>query len=67
MIKIFTILTLVFSFSPNVFANNLEEGDIVLKAMKSEMTRTIKKLQLDNLKKPYFVSYYVADSSSYYV
>ncbi|MBU2530135.1 MAG: hypothetical protein KKD35_03755 [Elusimicrobia bacterium] len=67
MIKIFTILALVFSFSSNIFANNLEKGDIVLKAMKSEMTRTMNKLQLDDLKKPYFVSYYVADSSSYYV
>lgn len=67
MIKIFTILALVFSFAPNVFANNLEEDDIVLKAMKSEMLRTMNKLRLDDLKKPYFVSYYVVDSTSYYI
>ncbi len=66
MIKILTLLTLVFSFSITGFAND-SESDIVLKAMKSEMARTMNKLRLDDLKKPYFVSYYIADSTSYYV
>jgi len=50
-------------FTCPVFA----QDDSVLKAMKDEMNRTVSKLRLDNLKKPYFVSYYVVDSTSYYV
>ncbi|MEA3306716.1 MAG: hypothetical protein U9Q34_02925, partial [Elusimicrobiota bacterium] len=67
MIKTISILMIVVSFSLNLFADNSEKNDIVLKAMKSEMTRTMNKLRLDNLKKPYFVSYYIVDSTSYLV
>lgn len=41
--------------------------DVVIKAMKDEISRTVAKLQLENLQKPYFVSYYVYDSSSSYI
>ncbi|MCM2266821.1 MAG: metallopeptidase TldD-related protein [Elusimicrobiales bacterium] len=37
--------------------------DAVLKAMTDEMKRTISRLKMDSLDKPYFVSYYVLDSS----
>ncbi len=37
--------------------------DQVLKAMTDEMNRTVSRLKMDNLDKPYFVSYYVVDSS----
>ncbi|HAT71256.1 MAG TPA: hypothetical protein DCS63_00380 [Elusimicrobia bacterium] len=37
--------------------------DMVLKAMTDEMQRTVRRLKMDNLDKPYFVSYYVVDST----
>jgi predicted Zn-dependent protease len=37
--------------------------DAVLKAMTDEMKRTASRLRMDNLDKPYYVSYYVLDSS----
>lgn len=37
--------------------------DAVLKAMTDEMRRTVQRLRMDNLAKPYFVSYYVEDST----
>ncbi|HNW42940.1 MAG TPA: metallopeptidase TldD-related protein [Elusimicrobiales bacterium] len=37
--------------------------DVVLKAMSDEMQRTVQKLQMDSLDKPYFASYYVMDST----
>ncbi|OGR51553.1 MAG: hypothetical protein A2049_12330 [Elusimicrobia bacterium GWA2_62_23] len=37
--------------------------DQVLKAMTDEMRRTVTRLKMDNLDKPYFASYYVVDSS----
>ena len=40
------------------------QEDIVTKAMRDEMARSMKKLQLENLEKPYFISYTVADLNS---
>lgn len=37
--------------------------DAVLKAMNDEMKRTMDRLKMDNLDKPYFASYYVVDST----
>ncbi len=37
------------------------QDDVVLKAMRDEMARTMKQLQLENLQKPYFVAYEVRD------
>jgi len=37
--------------------------DLVLKAMRDELKRTADRLQMDDLDRPYFVSYYVMDSS----
>jgi len=41
----------------------LAAQDQVLKAMTDEMRRTVSRLKMDNLDKPYFVSYSVVDSS----
>src|SRR5262249_42634499 len=38
--------------------------DIVMKAMRDELGRSMKKLQLENLEKPYFISYSVYDTDS---
>lgn len=45
-----------------LFAARVEAGDdIVLKAMKDELARSMAKLQLEKLEKPYFISYRVTD------
>jgi hypothetical protein len=38
-----------------------QENDAVLRAMRDELARSMKKLQLENLEKPYFISYIVYD------
>ncbi len=38
------------------------QGDVVMKAMRDEMARSMKQLQLENLEKPYFISYRVIES-----
>ncbi len=38
-------------------------GDSVLKAMRDELGRTVRRLKMDNLDRPYYVSYYVVDST----
>ncbi|MEW6041722.1 MAG: metallopeptidase TldD-related protein [Elusimicrobiota bacterium] len=48
--------------SIQVFA--IPESDIVFKAMKDEMNRSIKKLKMENLQKPYYVAYYVVEGES---
>jgi hypothetical protein len=40
------------------------QEDIVMKAMRDEIARSMKKLQLENLEKPYFISYAVYDTQS---
>src|SRR5258706_1425304 len=38
--------------------------DTVLRAMKDELARSMKKLQLENLQKPYFIAYRLTDTDS---
>jgi hypothetical protein len=38
------------------------QDDVVTKAMHDELNRSMKQLQLENLEKPYFISYRVVDS-----
>ena len=40
------------------------QDDMVVKAMRDELDRSMKQLQLENLEKPYFISYRVVDSDS---
>ena len=40
------------------------QDDVVMKAMRDEMARSMKELQLENLEKPYFMAYRVVDSES---
>jgi predicted Zn-dependent protease len=40
------------------------QDDVVMKAMRDELDRSIKQLQLENLEKPYFIAYRVVDSES---
>ncbi len=67
ILRLMMFLFLVSAFFCNALAQKLPKNDIVFKAMKSEMLRTMNKLQLDNLKKPYFVAYYVDSSTAYHV
>jgi len=38
--------------------------DVVMKAMRDELNRSMKQLQLEQLEKPYFISYHVQDRNS---
>jgi len=40
------------------------QDDMVMKAMRDELDRSMKQLQLENLEKPYFIAYRVVDSDS---
>jgi predicted Zn-dependent protease len=40
------------------------QDDVVMKAMRDELNRSMKQLQLENLEKPYFIAYRVVDSES---
>jgi len=40
------------------------QDDVVMKAMHDELDRSIRQLHLENLDKPYFISYRVIDSDS---
>jgi predicted Zn-dependent protease len=40
------------------------QDDVVMKAMRDELDRSMKQLQLENLEKPYFIAYRVVDSES---
>src|SRR5262249_19543413 len=39
-------------------------ADVVMRAMQDELTRSMKKLQLENLQKPYFVAYRTVETES---
>src|ERR1035438_2141365 len=40
------------------------QDDIVMKAMRDEMARSMKQLTIENLEKPYFMAYRVVDSEN---
>jgi predicted Zn-dependent protease len=40
------------------------QDDVVMKAMRDELDRSMKQLQLENLEKPYFIAYRVVDTES---
>ncbi|HKN22981.1 MAG TPA: metallopeptidase TldD-related protein [Terracidiphilus sp.] len=40
------------------------QDDVVMKAMRDELDRSMNQLQLENLEKPYFIAYRVVDSES---
>ncbi|MGD0221032.1 MAG: metallopeptidase TldD-related protein [Terriglobia bacterium] len=42
----------------------LAADDVVMKAMRDELDRSMKQLQLEQLEKPYFISYHVQDRTS---
>ena len=42
----------------------LAADDVVMRAMRDELARSMKKLQLENLQKPYFIAYRVVESSN---
>lgn len=41
-----------------------QSDDVVMKAMRDEMSRSMKQLTVENLEKPYFISYRVVDSET---
>ena len=53
-------ITLALAVSPIVSA----QDDAVVKAMRDELDRSMKKLQLENLQKPYFVAYHAVENES---
>ncbi len=63
-IKIKTIILLMFILtipSSSIPAANKTTREIILSAMKDELTRNMEQLQLENLQKPFFISYTVRD------
>jgi predicted Zn-dependent protease len=54
------ILSAALMCAASVFAAD----DVVMKAMRDEMARSMKKLQLENLQKPYFIAYRAMQNDS---
>jgi len=66
-----TIITVLFFtalfFRPMTLNAALPAADKVFAAMKDEMSRSMEKLNMDNLGKPYFLSYHIGDGHSFSV
>jgi PmbA/TldA metallopeptidase C-terminal domain len=58
--RIFAAFLLLCFFS--VAGPARAQDDIVMKAMRDELDRSVKQLHLENLEKPYFISYRVVDA-----
>lgn len=46
--------------------NIIQDSPDILRAMQAEMSRSVSRLQMDNLQKPYFMAYTVSDSAGSY-
>jgi hypothetical protein len=60
-IPLLSVLAVAAASLPAVFA---QTNDIVMSAMRDEMARSMKQLTVENLEKPYFISYRVVDSDT---
>ncbi len=49
----------IASAAPNL--NALQQEDVLLKALRDELTRSMEKLQLKDMEKPYYIEYAVTD------
>ncbi len=57
-------------FSVSILASSLfsqEQEDVLLKALKDEMARSIEKLQLKDLEKPYYIEYAVEEAETFFI
>ena len=55
--------TLVLSLAP-VLLFSASPDDVLMRAMKDELERSLKKLQLEKLEKPYFIAYKIVDTDT---
>ena len=66
--KNFAFIALVLLFSAfSVFAQNIADSDVLMKALEDEMSRSVNLLQLKDFGKPYFVEYGIDDEESFEV
>ncbi|UCE04721.1 MAG: hypothetical protein JSW07_13980 [bacterium] len=62
MLKNILLLSSIFIISPSLIqAQNNTTREIILSAMKDELVRNMEQLQLENMQKPFFISYTVRD------
>lgn len=57
-----SLLALLASLPSAIFAMAGDSQDAVMRAMRDELSRSMAQLQLENLEKPYFISYRVQDN-----
>jgi len=53
------LVIFIFAFLPLAYAQTSE--DIVVKALEDELSRTVQKLKMENLDKPYYVEYVITE------
>lgn len=64
------VFLLSFMLSVTILASSLfaqEQEDVLLKALKDEMERSMEKLQLKDMEKPYFIEYAVEDADTFFI
>lgn len=67
LLWIFLLNWILSIFLPASLLNAQQQEDILLKALKDELARSIEKLQLKDLEKPYYIEYGVEDTESFEV
>jgi len=60
-IPLLSVLAVAAASLPALYA---QTNDVVMSAMRDEMARSMKQLTVENLEKPYFISYRVVDSDT---
>ncbi|UCE21968.1 MAG: hypothetical protein JSV46_07085, partial [Candidatus Aminicenantes bacterium] len=64
----FFLLFSSFAFmSPQLILHAQEEEDVVLKALKDELARSVDQLQLKDMEKPYYIEYRVEETETFAV
>jgi len=66
-ITIYSLIIILFAGSfANIFAQD-QTSDAIKKAMHDEMARSIEKLAIDKLKKPFYIDYTISDAKTLFV
>lgn len=60
------LFSIVFLTNKNLFSQEQTEN-VVKKAMKDELSRNMEKLAIENLKRPFFISYTISDAKTLFI
>ncbi len=66
-LRVFFLISVLSIFIPASYLSAQQQEDVLFKALKDEMNRSMEKLQLKDMEKPYYIEYAVNDAETFVI